>query len=444
MPSKYRRNCPVCNKPDLQYLSDHLRQVHNLKENERKQWLRMARFSLPKECSPLNPPLQSITTVLRKSHGVTKKRPYQETTSNPLVKSNYKQPRRELDLTTLPYPDFNFRHKFSLLVVGPSQSGKTHFVQQILEKDRIVFEKKRKRRILWCYTQWQEGYEALKKLFKKEITFAHGLPKFSDDLSEIDAAFNNIIILDDLMAEAIDSPMVSRLFTQGRHRNASVILLLQNMFPKGKYNTDISRNAQYITLFRSPSDRKQIGIVAERMFDKNRDRFMAAFSRETEKPFGYLLVDNKPDTRGDKQVIGDVFGKCHVYSTINKTNQAEKVLENLESKINDSPRAQRNKNSPSIFWSDAVISVWQNLTNNVEAVRSIPEGYSVVEMYKTSRNPYQPDQPGVSIGGENYWPVKLRHRSNGGVKWVNVHVNEPTIRNFVHESLASEAVLSRK
>ena len=67
------------------------------------------------------------------------------------------------------------------------------------------------------------------------------------------------------MAEAIESPIVSRLFTQGRHRNASVILLLQNMlnmFPKGKFNTDISRNAQYMALFRSPSDRKQIEIVA--------------------------------------------------------------------------------------------------------------------------------------------------------------------------------------
>ena len=51
------------------------------------------------------------------------------------------------------------------------------------------------------------------------------------------------------MAEATDSPVVSRLFTQGRDRNANVILLLQNMFPKGKYNTGISRNAQYLALF---------------------------------------------------------------------------------------------------------------------------------------------------------------------------------------------------
>ena len=31
------------------------------------------------------------------------------------------------------------------------------------------------------------------------------------------------------MAEATDSPAVCRLFTQGRHRNANVILLQQNM-----------------------------------------------------------------------------------------------------------------------------------------------------------------------------------------------------------------------
>ena len=104
------------------------------------------------------------------------------------------------------------------------------------------------------------------------------------------------------MAEATDSPVVSRLFTQGRHRNASVILLLQNMFPipEGKYNTDISRNAQYLALFRSPrpSDRKQIGIIGERRFDKNRVHFMNTYYKETEKPLGYLLVDNKPCTPG--------------------------------------------------------------------------------------------------------------------------------------------------
>ena len=192
--------------------------------------------------------------------------------------------RTTTSLATKPCPEFNFRHKFSLLVVGPTQSGKTYFVQPILKHNRIVYKEQKRIRIFWYHSQWQECYETLKTSLGKSIRFERGVPELCEDLCEINARYNNIITLDDLMAEAADSPVVSRLFTQGRHRNASVILLLQNMFPKGKYNTDISRNAQYLALFRSSSDRKQIGVIVERMFDKNRVHFMNTYYKETEKP----------------------------------------------------------------------------------------------------------------------------------------------------------------
>ena len=66
----------------------------------------------------------------------------------------------------------------------------------------------------------------------------------------------------------------------------SFTLLLQNMFRKGKFNTNISRNAHDITLFRSPSDRKQIDIVAGRIFAKHRQNFMDAYANETESLMG--------------------------------------------------------------------------------------------------------------------------------------------------------------
>ena len=77
---------------------------------------------------------------------------------------------------------------------------------------------------------------------RKDIYFKQGLPEFEPNFCDIDPRCN-IVVLDDLMVMAVDSPIISKLFTQGRHRNASVILLLQNAFPKGKYNTNISRNA---------------------------------------------------------------------------------------------------------------------------------------------------------------------------------------------------------
>ena len=246
------------------------------------------------------------------------------------------------------------------------------------------------------------------------------------------------------MAEATDSPVVSRLFAQGRHRNASVMLLLQNMFPKGKYNTDISRNAQYLALFRSPSDKKQIEIIGERMFDKNRVHFMNAYYKETEKPFGYLLVDNKPRTPADKQIVAHLFGECYAYHFgVNNTEYCVKptgVETKHARKHSTTPvtktTSSRKRTVQTITWSDVLNEVWQKYTLGAPAVRKIPEGYVIIEMYNTSRNErHQPVRGGALINDENYWPVKLKHRGSSHIKWVNVHSDEPTVQSIVKETM---------
>ena len=63
----------------------------------------------------------------------------------------------------------------------------------------------------------------------------------------------------------------------------------------------------------SPSDRKQIEIIGERMFNKNRVHFMNAYYKEPKKPF-------------DKQVLTDLFGECYVYHFgVNNTDDVSAV-----------------------------------------------------------------------------------------------------------------------
>ena len=413
-------------------MSDHLRQVHHLYGDERKKWLGRARFSIShKHCSGSLP--------ARPTHTVKEIRCVRKKTCS-VLKPTKAARKVTASMVTKPCPDFNFRHKFSLLVVGPTQSGKTYFVQQILENNRIVYEEQKSIRIFWYYNQWQECYEKLKKSLGKSIRFERGVPELSEDLCEINLRYNNIIILDDLMAEATDSPVVSRLFTQGRHRNASVILLLQNMFPKGKYNTDISRNAQYLALFRSPSDRKQIGIIGERMFDKNRVHFMNAYYKETEKPYGYLLVDNKPGTPADKQILADLFGECYAYHFGVNSTEPTRVETKPVGKHSTTPvtktTSSRKKPVQTVTWSNATIPEWQKYTLGAPEFLKILEGYVIIEMYNTSRNKsYQPERGGVLINGENYWPVKLKHRCTGHTKWVNLHSDDPTVQSIVNETM---------
>ena len=211
------------------------------------------------------------------------------------------------------------------------------------------------------------------------------------------------------------------------------------MFPTGKYNTDISRNAQYLALFRNPSDRKQIGIIGERMFDKNRVHFMNAYYKETEKPFGYLLVDNKPCTPANKQILADLFGECYAYQFGVNNTEPTCVETKPAGKHSTTPvtktTSSRKRSVQTITWSDIPNDVWHKNTLGAPAVRKIPEGYVIIEMYNTSHNEIiQPVRGGVLINDENYWPVKLKHRGSGHIKWVNLHSDEPTVRSIVKET----------
>ena len=317
MAPKFKRDCPICHKPELLYLSDHLSQVHQLSSEERKPWLKAAVFSNAKTF-PFMIPLP-FWSLQQQTTGLNSPLTQQQTQTQSSTPRKFKKPSERVPntcLETRPYPDFKFNHMFSMLVVGPSQCGKTHFVEKILTENCIHYPNKKKKHIYWFYNQWQPCYTSMQSALGDEIQFSQGLPDLSDDLHEINPKLNNILVFDDLMAQATDSPVLSKLFTQGRHRNASVILLLQNMFPKGKFNRNISRNAQYLTLFRSPGDRKQINIIAERIFAKDRPNFMTVYGKVTAKPYGYLLIDNQPKTPSEKQVVSDVFGQCLRYPHI--------------------------------------------------------------------------------------------------------------------------------
>ena len=174
------------------------------------------------------------------------------------------------------------------------------------------------------------------------------------------------------------------------------------------------------------------------MFDKNRMHFMNAYYKETEKPYGYLLVDNKPGTPADNQILADLFGECYAYHFGVNSTEPTRVETKPVGKHSTTPKTTSSRKKPvqTVTWSNASIPEWQKYTLGAPEVRKIPEGYVIIEMYNTSRNKdYQPVRGGVLINDENYWPVKLKHRSTGHTKWVNLHSDEPTVQSIVKETM---------
>ena len=95
------------------------------------------------------------------------------------------------------------------------------------------------------------------------------------------------------MHRAANDIEISELFTKrSNHRNTTIILLLQNLFPKSKYMTDIKRNATYIFLMSNPSDENSIRVFSQQFDPQNPQFLYSAFIDATKnKPFSYLLVD---------------------------------------------------------------------------------------------------------------------------------------------------------
>ena len=100
----------------------------------------------------------------------------------------------------------------------------------------------------------------------------------------------SLCIFDDVMNEVSSNATISKLFTRGRsHLGCSLVLMLQNIFPKGSQSRTIGINAQYQVLFRNPRDSLQISMLARQLCPLNSKDFLEIYKRATQRPYGYLF-----------------------------------------------------------------------------------------------------------------------------------------------------------
>ena len=120
------------------------------------------------------------------------------------------------------------------------------------------------KKLIWIYGVKQPDlFETIRKIwFPRQCDFINGFPEDLFTPLEQTSDRGSLCIFDDVMNEVSSNSMVSKLFTHGRsHLGCSLVLMLQNIFPKGTQSRTISINAQYQVLFRNPRDRFQSLLV---------------------------------------------------------------------------------------------------------------------------------------------------------------------------------------
>ncbi len=203
-----------------------------------------------------------------------------------------------------------FVHPSTILISGPTGCGKTKFVQRVISQKFFTV---RHNKIYWIYSEWQPAYDQIANTnlnieFHKDFT-----EDMYDSLSPSD---NNLVILDDQMSRVGDSKILEKLFTEGsHHRSLSIIYIVQNLFDQGKSHRTTSLNTQYMILFKNPRDASQVKTLSHQMFPKDSKFLVAAFEYATRSTYGYLLLDNRPETPPEFRVRTQIFPgeEVHVY-----------------------------------------------------------------------------------------------------------------------------------
>jgi hypothetical protein len=184
-----------------------------------------------------------------------------------------------------------FTHPFTCMVAGPSKSGKTNLIKNILLNIDLMVRKVPDI-IIFCYKKWQDHYNDIKTL-KSNIQFIEGIY----EIEKFDKTKNNLIIFDDLINECINDESINQLFeVDSHHQNISAFLISQNLYKKGLFMRNIRLNTNYLIIFQNPSDRSQVYVLSRQMYPNDSKFLINAYSDATKIPHGYLFLDLTQNT----------------------------------------------------------------------------------------------------------------------------------------------------
>ena len=181
---------------------------------------------------------------------------------------------------------------FSMIIAGPSNSGKTHLVSTLINNaDDLIVPQIDK--VIYYYGQWQPAF----KNMNARIQFKQGLPSKEElETTNDNNKLHTLCIVDDLMKEN-DKEVLCDIFTKGSHHwFVSIIYITQNIFENTPAYRTMSTNASYLVMFKNPRNMAQIMPISRQVFPKKTNFLTEVYNGETTEPHSYIVADFKQAT----------------------------------------------------------------------------------------------------------------------------------------------------
>jgi len=187
----------------------------------------------------------------------------------------------------------------TMCVAGPTNSGKTSFVLNLLEHRNKIF-KCPMNRVIWCYGIYQPK---LNTALQRKGYLLHSTIV---DVSDIQP--NDIVVLDDLINESKNSQDVTAMFTRAaHHKPCFIIFIMQNLFPPGKDARTRSLNTHYYVILKNPRDKSQIEFLARQIIPRHPKTLVSIFETATIKPHSYLFLDLTQECPDNVRLRSNLF-----------------------------------------------------------------------------------------------------------------------------------------
>ena len=209
--------------------------------------------------------------------------------------------------------DGRLHHPFRCCVIGQSQAGKTFWTINLIKKSGDLIDKKIEK-IFWFYGADSpfRGEDPLKNMGNVDISFIKGIPQSFDEYINENSA--HLLIFDDLFTESMKSDEMILLFTKwSSHSNCSVILLTQDFFQNGSgagnsNRKTITRNSNYLCIFRNPLDYHSIQVIGQRIMPKHNKLFQKVFETACDQG-RYLFIDGHHKSDKRLKFRSDILGE---------------------------------------------------------------------------------------------------------------------------------------
>ena len=213
--------------------------------------------------------------------------------------------------------DIRLKTSFNLICSGPTGSGKTTWVKNLLTFAEEMFVEKPVKVYLF-YRVMQDIYLQMRanKLVDEFIDVSKQMPTLDDYdqwVSPYTESGGSMFIFDDSIAD-LNKDFENLFCNISHHKKCSIIFLTQNLYYKHPVFRLMSLNTHYLVTMKNDRDKQQISNLGRQISPGNSSFLVQIMQDATKKPYGYLFSDFKPTTAPAVRFLTNIFP--HEFPTI--------------------------------------------------------------------------------------------------------------------------------